>query len=134
MLPEALVDGAVSRQLYVGQDIYAADVASGYDPDVVIFALGGNSLIRDESTVQALIDAVDGKPMFFVTIRSPYPLQDLNNEILRRYASENANVGIIDWCGESEGHSEYLVDDGVHLTDAGTAAFSQLIRRALCGQ
>lgn len=134
VLPEALVDGAVSRQLYVGQDIYAADVASGYDPDVVIFALGGNSLIRDESTVQALIDAVDGKPMFFVTIRSPYPLQDLNNEILRRYASENANVGIIDWCGESEGHSEYLVDDGVHLTDAGTAAFSQLIRQALCGQ
>ena len=133
-LPEALVDGAVSRQLYVGQDVYAADVASGYDPDVVIFALGGNSLIRDESTVQALIDAVDGKPMFFVTIRSPYPLQDLNNEILRRYASENANVGIIDWCGESEGHSEYLVDDGVHLTDAGAAAFSQLIRRALCGQ
>ena len=134
VLPEAFVDGAVSRQLYVGQDIYAADVASGYDPDVVIFALGGNSLIRDESTVQALIDAVDGKPMFFVTIRSPYPLQDLNNEILRRYASENANVGIIDWCGESEGHSEYLVDDGVHLTDAGTVAFSQLIRRALCGQ
>lgn len=134
VLPEALVDGAVSRQLHVGQDIYAADVASGYDPDVVIFALGGNSLIRDESTVQALIDAVDGKPMFFVTIRSPYPLQDLNNEILRRYASENANVGIIDWCGESEGHSEYLVDDGVHLTDAGTVAFSQLIRRALCGQ
>ena len=133
-LPEALVDGAVSRQLYVGQDVYAADVASGYDPDAVVFALGGNSLIRDESTVQALIDAVGGKPVYFVTIRSPYPLQDLNNEILRRYAAQNDNVGIIDWCGASEGHSEYLVDDGVHLTEAGMTAFSQLIRQALCGR
>lgn len=134
VLPEALVDGAVSRQLYVGQDVYAADVAGGYDPEVVIFALGGNGLIRDESTVQALIDAVGGKPVFFVTIRSPYPLQDMNNEILRRFAAENDNVGIIDWCGASEGHSEYLVDDGVHLTSEGATAFAELIRQALCGQ
>lgn len=134
VLPEALVDGEVSRQLYVGQDVYATDVAGGYDPDVVIFALGGNSLIRDESTVQTLIDAVDGKPMFFVTIRSPLPLQDMNNEVLRRFAAENDNVGIIDWCGASEGHSEYLVDDGVHLTNEGAAAFAELIRQALCGQ
>lgn len=133
-LPEALVDGEVSRQLYVGQDVYAADVASGYDPDVVVFALGGNSLIRDESTVQALIDAVGDKPVYFVTIRSPYPLQDANNEVLRRFAAENPNVGIIDWCDASEGHSEYLVDDGVHLTEAGAAAFAGLIRQALCGR
>lgn len=133
-LPEALVDGAVSRQLYEGQDVYAADVAGGFDPEAVVFALGGNSLIRDESTVQALIDAVGGKPVYFVTIRSPYPLQDANNEVLRRFAAENDNVGIIDWCGASEGHSEYLVDDGIHLTDAGAAAFAQLIRQALCGR
>lgn len=134
MLPNALVDGKVSRQLYVGQDVYAADVAGGYDPEVVVFALGGNGLIRDKSTVQALIDVVEGKPMFFVTIRSPLKLQDLNNEILRDFAAENPNVGIIDWCGASEGHSEYLVDDGIHLTGKGMVAFSQLIRQALCGQ
>ena len=133
-LPQALVDGEVARQLYVGQDVYAADTASGFDPEVVVFALGGNSLIRDESQVQALIDAVGGKPVYFVTIRSPYPLQDANNEVLRRYADANANVGIIDWCGASENHSEYLVDDGQHLTEAGCAAFAQLIRQALCGR
>ena len=133
-LPQSLIDGQVSRQLYVGQDVYAADVAGGFDPEVVIFALGGNSLIRDESQVQALIDAVGGKPVYFVTIRSPYPLQDANNEVLRRYAEANANVGIIDWCGASEGRSEYLVDDGQHLTDAGCTAFAQLIRQALCGR
>lgn len=132
-LPQAMIDAQVSRQLYTGQDVYAADVASGFDPDVVVFALGGNSLIRDESQVQALIDAVGGKPVYLVTIRSPYPLQDANNEVLRRFAQANDNVGIIDWCGASEGHPEYLVDDGQHLTDAGCDAFAALIRRAICG-
>lgn len=133
VLPDARVDGEVSRQLYVGQDVYAADTADGYDPEVVIFALGTNSLIRDESTVQALIDVVGGRPLYFVTIRCPLPLQDMNNEILRRFAADNPNVGIIDWNGASEGHPEYLVDDGIHLTSAGRDAYARLVRQALCG-
>ncbi len=133
LLPNALVDGQVSRQLYVGQDVYAQDVASGYKPDAVIFALGLNGLIRDESTVQALVDAVDGKPLYFVTIRCPLELQDPNNKVLRKFADKYDNVGIIDWHGASEGHSEYLVDDGIHLTPDGADAFALLVRKALCG-
>ena len=134
MLPNSYVDGQVSRQLAAGPDIYTQDVAAGHDGGVVVVALGGNSLIRDTSQVQAMIDAVGGKPLYFVTIRSPYPLQDANNKILREFAKANDNVGIIDWKGASEGHSEYLVDDGVHLTEAGQEAFATLIRRALCGR
>lgn len=134
MLPNALVDGKISRQLYVGQDVYAADVAGGFDPEVVVFALGLNGLIRDDSQVQALIDVAGGKPTYFVTIRAPLPLQDSNNSVLRRLAAENPNVGIIDWHGASEGHSEYLEDDGIHLTPSGMTAFATLVRQALCGQ
>ena len=49
LLPNAYVDGKVSRQLYVGQDVYAEDVAAGHDASTVIYALGGNGLIRNES-------------------------------------------------------------------------------------
>lgn len=134
MLPNAYIDGAVSRQLYTGQDVYAQDVAAGHDGSAIIYALGTNSLIRDPSTVQALIDSANGKPMYFVTIRCPYPMQDMNNQVLREYAAKNSNVGIIDWHGASEGHSEYLLDDGTHLTEAGQQAYGELIRKALCGQ
>ena len=134
MLPNAYVDGKVSRQLAAGPEVYAQDAAAGHGGSAVIVALGGNSLIRDKSQVQAMIDAVGGKPLFFVTIRSPYPLQDINNQILRDFANANDNVGIIDWKGASEGHSEYLVDDGVHLTEAGQRAFAELMRKALCGR
>lgn len=134
VLPEAYVDGQVSRQLAAGPDVYRQDVAAGHDKSVVIVALGSNSLIRDESQVQDVIDAVDGKPLFFVTIRSPYPLQDANNKILRDYAARHDNVGIIDWNGESAGHDDYLVDDGTHLSDAGCEAYAKMVRRALCGR
>lgn len=133
-LPDAWLDAKVSRQLSVGPDVYRDAVSEGWNGSAVIVELGGNSLIRDKSIVQKMIDAVGGKPMYFVTIRCPYPLQDANNQILRDYAAQNSNVGIIDWYGESEGHSEYLVDDGQHLTDDGCEAFAKLFRKALCGQ
>lgn len=118
----------------MGPEVYSDAVSEGWNGSAVIVELGGNSLIRDKSIVQKMIDAVDGKPMYFVTIRCPYPLQDANNQILRDYASQNSNVGIIDWCGASEGHSEYLVDDGQHLTNEGSEAFAKLFRKALCGR
>ena len=133
-LPNSWLDAKVSRQLSVGPEVYSDAVSEGWNGSAVIVELGGNSLIRDKSIVQKMIDAVDGKPMYFVTIRCPYPLQDANNQILRDYASQNSNVGIIDWCGASEGHSEYLVDDGQHLTNEGSEAFAKLFRKALCGR
>ena len=133
VLPNAYVDGVVSRQFYTFQDVYSQDVANGHDGSVVICALGTNGLIRDAQMVQDVIDAVGGKPIYFVTVRVPLDLQDANNQMLRDVAAKNDNAGIIDWNGASEGHSEYLVDDGTHLTAAGIDAYSTLIRQALCG-
>lgn len=133
VLPNSYIDGKVSRQLYVGQDVLAQDLATGYDASAVIWALGTNGAVRDESYVQALIDAAGKRPVYFVTIRCPYPQQDSNNQLFRDVASKNKNVGIIDWLGASDGHPEYLYDDGIHLTPSGRDAYAALIRAALCG-
>lgn len=131
-LPNAYIDGVVSRQFYTFQDAYAQDSAN-YDPSVVICALGTNGLIRDPQQVQDVIDAVGGKPIYFVTVRVPLELQDRNNQTIRDVCAQNDNAGIIDWNGASEGHSEYLVDDGTHLTQAGIDTYAALIRQAICG-
>ena len=131
-LPNAYIDGVVSRQFYTFQDVYAQDSAN-YDPSVVICALGTNGLIRDPQQVQDVIDAVGGKPIYFVTVRVPLELQDRNNQTIRDVCAQNDNAGVIDWNGASEGHSEYLVDDGTHLTQAGIDAYAALIRQAICG-
>lgn len=131
-LPNAYIDGVVSRQFYTFQDVYAQDSAN-YDPSVVICALGTNGLIRDAQQVQDVINAVGGKPIYFVTVRVPLELQDRNNQTIRDVCAQNDNAGVIDWNGASEGHSEYLVDDGTHLTQAGIDTYAALIRQAICG-
>lgn len=131
-LPNAYIDGVVSRQFYTFQDVYAQDSAN-YDPSVVICALGTNGLIRDPQQVQDVINAVGGKPIYFVTVRVPLELQDRNNQTVRDVCAQNDNAGVIDWNGASEGHSEYLVDDGTHLTQAGIDTYAALIRQAICG-
>ena len=132
VLPNAYIDGVVSRQFYTFQDVYAQDSAN-YDPSVVICALGTNGLIRDPQQVQDVINAVGGKPIYFVTVRVPLELQDRNNQTIRDVCAQNDNAGVIDWNGASEGHSEYLVDDGTHLTQAGIDTYADLIRQAICG-
>lgn len=132
VLPNAYIDGVVSRQFYTFQDVYAQDSAN-YDPSVVICALGTNGLIRDPQQVQDVINAVGGKPIYFVTVRVPLELQDRNNQTIRDVCAQNDNAGVIDWNGASEGHSEYLVDDGTHLTQAGIDTYAALIRQAICG-
>lgn len=132
VLPNAYIDGVVSRQFYTFQDVYAQDIAN-YDPSVVICALGTNGLIRDPQQVQDVINAVGGKPIYFVTVRVPLELQDRNNQMIRDVCAQNDNAGVIDWNGASEGHSEYLVDDGTHLTQAGIDTYAALIRQAICG-
>lgn len=131
-LPNAYIDGVVSRQFYTFQDVYAQDSAN-YDPSVVICALGTNGLIRDPQQVQDVINAVGGKPIYFVTVRVPLELQDRNNQTIRDVCAQNDNAGVIDWNGASEGHSDYLVDDGTHLTQAGIDTYAVLIRQAICG-
>lgn len=132
VLPNAYIDGVVSRQFYTFQDVYAQDSAN-YDPSAVICALGTNGLIRDPQQVQDVINAVGGKPIYFVTVRVPLELQDRNNQTIRDVCAQNDNAGVIDWNGASEGHSEYLVDDGTHLTQAGIDTYAALIRQAICG-
>lgn len=133
--PNAFIDGLPNRQLPQAVDVYQQDTAAGHSGSVVVFGLGTNGVISNEQEVQQLIDLTGGKPTYFITIRMPYPWQENNNNtMLREAAKKNKNVGIIDWHGYSEGHSEYLNDDGIHPNMTGAYAYATMIRQAVCGQ
>jgi peptidoglycan/LPS O-acetylase OafA/YrhL len=133
VFPEATIDAVIGRQLYVGADVYADHVAAGDTSRAVVMALGGNDTLRSSKFVQELVDAVDGKPVYLVTIRCPYSYQDNNNQVFYDIAAANDNVGIIDWYSYSAGHSEYFWDDGQHLTPTGAAAYAELLKQAFVG-
>lgn len=133
VMPNAYIDGKVSRQIFHGADEYAQDISRKHAGDVVIYALGTNGPPHDDSVLQHMVDVAKGKPVYFVTTRVPQPWQDVTNDRLRKFAQTHPNVGIIDWNGFSKDHSEYLTDDGVHLTPVGGPKYAKMIRLALCG-
>ncbi|MGJ9487884.1 acyltransferase family protein [Actinotignum sp. GS-2025b] len=133
VLPNSVVDGKVSRQFAAGAEVFAQRQALGEKPRVLIYALGSNGPIGSEADIQKLVDAAQGLPVYFVTNRSPLEAQNPNNELLKSYAASHPNVGIIDWWAATEGHEEFLRDDGIHLTPTGQQHFATLIQQALCG-
>lgn len=132
-LPNAWIDGKVSRQIFHGAEDYQKDMAEKHPGSVVIYELGTNGPPRDESVLQNMVNITGGKPVYFVTTRVPQPWQDETNAKLRAFASKRKNVGIIDWNGTSAGHSEFLTDDGIHLTPIGGPQYARMIRLAVCG-
>ena len=117
-----------------GAKPYLMQALVGKHPgSVVIYELGTNGPPRDESVLQNMVNVTGGKPVYFVTTRVPQPWQDETNARLRAFAAKRKNVGIIDWYGLSAGHSEFLTDDGIHLTPIGGPQYAQMIRLAVCG-
>lgn len=138
VMPNAVQDNEVSRPITAFPDLYQQHVAAGEDKRVVIAALGANSASVDRPEIlENVVASVQGKPLYFITVRSPMISQDWVNENLRSVAAKHDNVGIMDWHGLSEGHDEYFADDGTHLTQGeglGAEAYSRMIVSALCGQ
>ena len=133
--PNGYINGKPNRQMPQAVSVFQQATTAGHSGSVIIYGLGTNGIIRNEQVVQQLIDLVGGKPVYFVTIRMPYPNQEKNNNsMMRAAASHNGNVGIIDWYKYSEGHGEYLYDDGIHPNMTGAYAYATMLRQAVCGQ
>lgn len=132
VLPNSYVDGKVSRSVFEGPAVYQQAVANGSPGKVVVYALGTNGPIFDDDLLQGLVDSANGLPVYFLTLRVPQAHQDPSNDALWSYVSSHPNVGLFDWFSLAKDHPEYLADDGIHLTPAGSQAYSNMILRGIC--
>lgn len=129
--PRAVLNAAVSRQLSKAREFYAAEVEAGWDGDVVVFELGSNAVATEEQ-VRAMVDLVpSSKTVFLVNVRTPFPLQDINNELFKKVADDRANVTLIDWHRYSKGHDDWFDGDGTHLKPSGCVKYMEMIEKAL---
>ena len=132
--PHATLDAAIGRQLYTAKDVYQQHVDGGWNGPVVIFEVGTNGPATADDVREMVESAPSDKYVYLVNVRSPDPLQDVNNALLQQAADEHENVRIIDWHAASAGHDEYFDGDGTHLTAGdGCQAYIELIAGALEG-
>ncbi len=120
------VNAEVGRQFSTGLTVVERLVRRGVLPRVVVVHLGTNGTI-DPLDCDALIDALDGRLTFLVTVQVPRPWEEPNNRTLHACASRHERTHVIRWGRYADDHPEWFADDGYHLTAEGQAAYASLI-------
>ena len=122
-----MVDSAVGRQASEALDVYNSYASTGVVGNTVIFSIGSNGYL-DEDTLEAIYEAVGtDKELWFVNDRTPRDWCTANNDLLASFAAEHENVGVIDWYGTSANESGWFWDDGTHLRPEAAQNFADLV-------
>ena len=132
VFPNSICDAAVSRYTTESYAIYASYVnEKGWNGDGVIFALGSNGLLYDSlETLREMVGA--DRPFFVITARAPHVnWEESNNQEIYEFAESAENTYLVDWYKISEGHSEYFIEDGTHLSPEGAKAYINSIKEVV---
>nr|WP_321293983.1 acyltransferase family protein [uncultured Trichococcus sp.] len=116
---QAVVDGAVSRQLYQTSVVIAALEKREQLHDTVVVFLGSNGTFTQTQMETFIKEIGTARNLFFLTTNVPRIWKDSVNEQLALAESNHSNVHILDWNAYSSGHNEWLLKDQVHPNPTG---------------
>ena len=125
--PHGLVYTEGGMQVFEARDVFADYIEQGYVGDTVIFSLGSNGYLQSDELQQLMDLCGPDREVWFVNIRVPDSRCDPNNAVLEEFVDEHENAHLLDWYGLTEGHDDWLSEDGIHLNGDGHAAYLNLI-------
>jgi peptidoglycan/LPS O-acetylase OafA/YrhL/lysophospholipase L1-like esterase len=115
----AVVEGAVSRQLYQTTEVIADLEKREQLHDTVVVFLGSNGTFTETQMETFIKEIGTSRDLFFLTTNVPRIWKDSVNEQLALAESNHSNVHILDWNAFSSGHDEWLLEDQVHPNPIG---------------
>ena len=122
--PNGYFDARFGRTIYDGKAIVASLAEQNTLGDVVVFSLGTNSYI-DETDVEELIQYCGDRPTFWLTT---YGVSNDSNAKTRNVIDQYEKAYMVDWESLAQEHyGSYILADGLHPTEEGSAAYAQLI-------
>ncbi len=130
VIPGARVDASVSRfpGAFTGRikKLKAKDKLA----DIVVLHLGTNGVLPEDMLREQLDLLTDTERVVIVNSSVPRSWEKPNNEVIDDVVKDYPNAVIADWHAAADGHPEYFVSDGVHLTAKGARAYAKLIKKA----
>ena len=126
--PHGLMDTAGNRQVAAGIDALQGYLDQGVVGDTVVISLGTNGYLTDDDLEKIHTMVGDDRQLYFVNLRSPNAKDVDNNAAIDKIVAAYDNVHLIDWYSATQGHDEYLIDDGIHLTWDGRDAYAALVK------
>ncbi len=116
----------------------AEELAATHQPDVWVVALGTNDVPgfgpdSYRADIEALLAEIPaGAPVIWVDAWIERRIDETRaaNDVLRAVAAERPGMAVVDWFqfGDDPG---LVIDDGIHLTDAGQLRFAEQIAAAI---
>jgi hypothetical protein len=123
-------DAQECRQFDAGVAILRARRAAGTLGHLAVLALGANGPVSPGQIDAALRAAGRGRVLGLVTPRNLAASADAMRAAAAR---RPGRVLLIDWQRFSAGHDAWFAADGLHVDQAGAAAFARLIARRAAG-
>ena len=99
--------------------------------DQVLVHLGTNGVVTEPQLRAALDGLRDRTRVVVVNAAAPRRWVAPNNALIDRVLTDYGNAVLADWASVADGHPEFFVSDGVHLSASGQRAFVGEILRAL---
>ena len=125
--PHGMIDTRGERQVDEAIQVLEGYLSQGVVGDQVVISIGTNGVLSHESMDTILSDVGPDRQLWFVNMRSPNAKDVDNNALIDEYVAANENVHLIDWYSATQGHDEWLIEDGIHLTWEGRDAYTKLV-------
>jgi peptidoglycan/LPS O-acetylase OafA/YrhL len=126
----AIIDAKVARQADAIPAIIRKLAAQGKLAPTVVVQVGINGTVT-EANLDDIANAVAGRRLFILNARVPRSWEQANNNLVNDVVPTLPQGKVIDWYDMSNGHRDWFLADGVHLTAPGRTAYADLIETAV---
>ncbi|MDY5403394.1 MAG: acyltransferase family protein [Trueperella sp.] len=131
--PDAVVDGEVSRSIWVFKQIADTYASQGKLRDTVVISLGTNGAISMQTARDIMDYLGPDRRVVWVTAAAPNAeWVPRSNATIAQIATEYPDrVRVADWAAIAAAHPEHLASDGIHPGGTGGAEYAAEIKRAI---
>lgn len=132
LMPKALIDAAVSRQLDVAYDLLNKYQKKGVLADNVLIGLGTNGPFSMNDLDRLMHQIGPKRHVFWINTYVPTKQwQDQVNGLLKQASKHHRNLTVIDWYGYSKNHPKWFYQDETHPTPVGSKHYSAFVVKTI---
>lgn len=132
LMPKALIDAAVSRQLDVAYDLLNKYQKKGVLADNVLIGLGTNGPFSMNDLDRLMHQIGPKRHVFWINTHVPTKQwQDQVNGLLKQASKHHRNLTVIDWYGYSKNHPKWFYQDETHPTPVGSKHYSAFVVKTI---
>ncbi|QNQ82377.1 acetyltransferase [Lactobacillus sp. PV037] len=132
LMPHAIIDAAVSRQLSDTIPLFEKYKAEGVLNKNVLVGLGTNGMFPPQDLEHVMQIVGKKRRVFWVNVYVPTRTwQKPVNNLLQKESKKYKNLYIINWNAVATAHPNWFYDDHTHPNDIGSKYYSSFITKEL---